>query len=145
MTTSTIKGTPGLVGKNTAGGDGVWGDGTPTGANLPGRGVVGFTTAGSDGVWGESATGRGVVGVSTSGAGVWGETIAGKGVVGISQGASPTDIGVFGKGVYGGYFEGRVKVTGDLYCGIINSTMIDRMQTDINDLITRIGKLEKKG
>jgi hypothetical protein len=149
MTTSTIKGTPGLVGKNTAGGDGVWGDGKPTGANPPGRGVVGFTTGGGDGVWGECSDGRGVVGVSTSGHGVWGETIAGTGVVGISRGTSPTDIGVFGKGATAGFFEGVVvingglRVHGQIFASQFGDTLSGKIQAkQIDMILKRIAALE---
>lgn len=50
---SNKKGQPGIVGKNTSGGDGVWGEADPK----PGRGVVGVSDAGT-GVWGDTKTGQ---------------------------------------------------------------------------------------
>src|SRR5512133_3502076 len=86
---SAAKGTHGLTGKNTKGGDGVWGESDP----VAGRGVVGVSDAGT-GVWGETNSGRAVVGVvRTQGDAVWGETKAGRGVVGVCQGQ---DQGVWG-------------------------------------------------
>ena len=69
---SSTKGIPGIIGDNTNGGDGVWGqaNATPT----PGRGLVGVSDSGA-GVWGDTKTGRAVVGVvREKGDAVWGET-----------------------------------------------------------------------
>jgi hypothetical protein len=91
-------GVPGLVGENSAAGDGVWGH------SDTGRGVVGLSASGS-GLWGQTTSGRGVVGAvpgggSTDDTGVWGETESGRGVVGVSRGAG-------GAGVWGVSTGGR--------------------------------------
>src|SRR5215469_15363255 len=98
---SNVQGTPGVIGKNSASGVGVWGEADPgrgvvgvsnTGAGIwgdtdTGRAVVGVVRGQGDAVWGETKAGRGVVGVSDGdGAGVWGTTKTGRGVVGISEG-----------------------------------------------------------
>src|SRR5882762_1537197 len=88
---STTKGIPGIIGKNTAGGDGVCGEANAS--PMAGRGVAGVSDAGA-GVWGDTQTGRAVVGVvRNNGDAVWGETKWGRGVVGVSQGE--------GSGVWG--------------------------------------------
>jgi hypothetical protein len=99
---SSTKGTPGIIGDNTNGGDGVWGQANAT--PNPGRGLVGISDAGT-GVWGDSKTGRAVVGVvREKGDAVWGETKSGRGVVGVSEDDGTGVLGickVAGSGVHG--------------------------------------------
>jgi hypothetical protein len=107
---SNKKGQPGIVGKNTSGGDGVWGEADPK----PGRGVVGVSDAGT-GVWGDTKTGRAVVGVVRSqGDAVWGETKSGRGVVGVSEGDGT---GVWGDTKTGRAVVGVVRSKGDAVWG----------------------------
>jgi hypothetical protein len=109
---SKTKGIPGIIGDNTAGGDGVWGEAnaSPT----AGRGVVGVSDAGT-GVWGDTRTGRAVVGVvRKSGDAVWGETESGRGVVGVSKGDGA---GVWGDTQTGRAVVGVVQNNGDAVWG----------------------------
>jgi len=107
---STVKGTHGLTGDNSKGGDGVWGEANPN----PGRGVVGVSDGGT-GVWGDTKTGRAVVGVvRTSGDAVWGETKSGRGVVGVSDGDGT---GVWGETKTGRGVVGVVDSQGDAIWG----------------------------
>ena len=48
-------------------------------------GIVGVNTAQGDGVWGQSDDVRGVVGVSNTGSGAWGHTVNGRAVVGVNN------------------------------------------------------------
>lgn len=129
---STTQPIPGILGTNSADGDGVFGF-----ANGDGRGVVGVSvdrtgaegnSTNGAGVWGDSKFNEGVHGVShglmagTSGVnmdgtgpGVWGESNGNDGVHGISH--SRTNAGVSGandQGGLAGFFDGNVVVTGNL-------------------------------
>jgi hypothetical protein len=107
---SAAKGTHGLTGKNTKGGDGVWGESDP----VAGRGVVGVSDAGT-GVWGDTKSGRAVVGVvHTQGDAVWGETKTGRGVVGACDGDGS---GVWGETNSGRAVVGVVRTQGDAVWG----------------------------
>jgi hypothetical protein len=111
---SSIQGTPGVIGNNGAGGDGVWGEAKPN----PGRGVVGISGAGT-GVWGDTQTGRAVVGVTrTQGDAVWGQTKTGRGVVGISEGEG---VGVWADTQTGRAIVGVVHGNGVAVWGETNS------------------------
>lgn len=94
---STSQGTPGVLGKNTADGDAVFGQ-----ASSGGRGVVGVSDN-HTGVEGDSARGTGVWGSSTFGPGVHGISTSGRGVEGLSTndhgvfGQSTNDVGVLGQ------------------------------------------------
>jgi hypothetical protein len=111
---SNVKGTHGLTGDNSKGGDGVWGESNP----VAGRGVVGVSDGGS-GVWGDTKTGRAVVGVvRTMGDAVWGETKSGRGVVGVSDGDGT---GVWGATKSGRGVVGVVDIHGDAVWGETNS------------------------
>jgi Peptidase_G2, IMC autoproteolytic cleavage domain len=116
---STLASIAGLTGTNTAGGIGV------KGTSDTYQGVYGFSTSNA-GVAGESNQFNGIYGVSHDphNAGVigindgngWGVTgrSANVGVSGECQ--SSTGVGVHGKGgVLAGFFEGSVKVVGELY------------------------------
>lgn len=107
---SNVKGTHGLTGHNSKGGDGVWGEAGP----VAGRGVVGISDEGT-GVWGDTKSGRAVVGVvRTQGDAVWGETKAGRGVVGVSDGDG---VGVWGETKSGRGVVGVVETHGDAVWG----------------------------
>jgi hypothetical protein len=90
-------------------GDGVQGHSS----SATGRGVVGENTAGGDGVFGIGNNGgRGVVGVSDSHTGVEGNSDSGTGV----WATSTSGTAVYGKGgLFAGYFEGNVSITGDIF------------------------------
>jgi hypothetical protein len=116
---STLASTPGITGTTTAGGIGV------KGTSNTYQGVYGFSTSNA-GVAGESTQFNGIYGVSHDphNAGVigindnngWGVTgrSANVGVSGECQ--SSTGVGVHGKGgILAGFFEGAVKVVGELY------------------------------
>ena len=89
-----------------------------------GDGLAGISISGT-GVFGEGQK-HGVHGKSESGAAVYGEnTAAGDGVTGVSKtgtgvaGVSETGIGIYGRSKSpgnAGYFEGDVKVTGNVHC-----------------------------
>lgn len=107
---SKVKGTHGLTGRNTKGGDGVWGEANP----VAGRGVVGVSDDGT-GIWGDTKSGRAVVGVvRTQGDAVWGETKSGRGVVGVSDGEGT---GVWGETKSGRGVVGVVQTHGDAVWG----------------------------
>jgi hypothetical protein len=88
-----------------------------------GEGIRG-RSGGNVGVVGESNTGRGVYGVSNTNFGVSGISKQSTGVLGSAEatgtgvkGESKSGIGVHGKGgLLAGFFEGDVKVTGDISC-----------------------------
>jgi hypothetical protein len=123
-------------------GNAIAGDGVQGNANS-GRGVVGKSYS-SVGVRGESHNYTGMQGVSQNGIGVYGESDADYGVFGNSRlsngvlgtsyynhgvkGESVLYYGIYGKSTYGnaGFFEGKVKVTGDVFVdtdkGIIQNT-----------------------
>jgi hypothetical protein len=114
---------------NSTSGTGVWGSsGTGTGVNgisangdgveghsssATGRGVFGENTAGGDAVFGIGNNGgRGVVGVSNDHTAVEGTSDSGTGV----WATSTSGTAIYGKGgLYAGYFEGNVLVTGDIF------------------------------
>ena len=74
-------------------------------------GVIGINDKFGWGVTGRSER-VGVSGESTAGNGVEGHSTAGRGVLGVST----NDVGVHGKGgLLAGFFEGGVKITGELY------------------------------
>jgi hypothetical protein len=121
----------------SASGTGVFGEGPANGVHGKsgaGRAVYGENTADGDGVAGISASGTGVFGEgpengvhgkSATGYAVYGEqTAAGDGVHGLSTtgtgvaGLSGSGSGVFGRSDSGhaGYFDGDVKVTGNVHC-----------------------------
>jgi hypothetical protein len=117
---SDVANQPGIVGTNTAGGDGV--SGKSEGNDGQGAGVAGVSSLPSGyGVWGNSDQYIGVSGYSSSGNGVFGgnnsDTKAGvsgysnKGV-GV-EGVSDSGTGVLGSSVSGaaGLFYGKVEVT----------------------------------
>jgi hypothetical protein len=115
---SNLKGTPGLTGNNNHGGDGVWGEADSKNDSAAGRGVVGISNTGA-GIWGDTNSGRAVVGVvRLKGDAVWGETKVGRGVVGISQGEGT---GVWGDTESGRAVVGVVHNKGDAVWGEANS------------------------
>jgi len=116
-------GTTGVYG---GGNPGVQGDSNTTSASAIGvKGTITSTTpgGGSAGVRGQNnGTGGYGIGVwgsqAGSGWGVHGSTPNGRGVFGYATGTSGVNYGVFGKtnspSGYAGYFQGRVRVTGEL-------------------------------
>jgi hypothetical protein len=107
---SNVKGTPGILGDNTKGGDGVWGQANAGAGTDPGRGVVGVSDGGT-GVWGDTNTGRAVVGVvRNAGDAVWGETKTGRGMVGVCEGDGT---GVWADTATGRGMVGLAHVSGD--------------------------------
>lgn len=94
---SATKSVAGVVGVNTAGGDGVFGIGKGT----SGRGVVG-TSESHNGVVGISANFDAVAGNSITAVGVFGASTSGRGVVGVSTNASGVEgNSTSGTGVWG--------------------------------------------
>lgn len=126
----------------TAGGAGVYGQGTGTGAMVgvkgysnssTGYGVYGFTAGAGEGVLGTATTGLGMHGTATTGTGVQGEAGAGNGIYGSSAtgngvrgettGAGSTAVLGYsnsntGVGVWGSTLGGGTGVTGSATSGI---------------------------
>lgn len=126
----------GVVGVNTAGGDGVLGTSDNwqgvEGQSINSTGVAGYSTSWvgtygfsstNNGVWGRSTNGNGIYGLAdNTGIGVYGESASFEGVRGLSHNVNHAGVvgvnstngtGVYGistGGGYAGYFDGRCRV-----------------------------------
>jgi hypothetical protein len=89
------------------------------------EGVYGHSASG-DGVFGTSDFGRGVVGGSTSNLGVAGFTTSGMAVYGSNSNSNTTG--------YAGYFDGRVRISGNLTVDGIFSNSDARLKQDVKPL-----------
>jgi hypothetical protein len=156
---STTQNVPGVKGTNTAGGDGLFGDG-----GSGGRGVVGIsnTHTGVEGnsnsgvaLFGSSNTGEGVHGVSHSsgaaavigindntGPGVRGVSNGFDGVSGTSLSSAHAGVagtntsggmGLFASGNPAGRFVGNVEVTGDIF--LVNADCSEDFDVSVEEII----------